>query len=293
MNVWEAQIISAIYNKDSNTAIKLLKQGFPVNYSIKIRAESGVLQSGHSTLLLESISNSLEDLCEYLLEHGILVNSIDSQGRSPIHLAASLGDLDILQLLVRHNANTGIRDALGNTILHVSAMNKHRHIVSYIVEEIKFPVGVLNKLMQRPLDLCKSVQESSKSLAEIEELEVIIQYLWRKEEESKKNTKDKILKYSISPQVHSNQRTCRMKRQGIDSDTIQVSIFPFSKHITSISPFKGRQTIQNYLKEKHYAIQKENEGRIVSSTLSNYSMRSPSPALKLPGIKKNEITLKL
>lgn len=276
MNVWEGQVIAAISQKDSDLAIRLLRQGFPVNYSVKIRNSNGISQSANSTLLIESISGGLRPLSEYLLANGCNLNSVDSLGRSPVQLTCCIGDLETLQMLIKHNVDTGVRDALGNTILHTAAMNKHLAIVEYLVEIAKFPVVVLNKLMQRPLELCKAVQENSKSLNDIEELEVIIQYLWRTEEEYKKNFGNS--------NKNSPQKVWKMRTRSEASKTITIS--PFSKQITCTSPFKGRQTIQNYLQDKHRAIHKRNEGKLALSTFSQYSMRSPSPGLKLPLIKK-------
>ena len=286
MNYWEGQLLKSIALKDSNAAIALLKQGFPINYSIKLRDENGLVQPGYSTLLLESINNQLIDLCEYLLLNGISVNSVDSLSRNPLHLAASIGDLEIIQLLIKYNANLSARDGLGNTVLHVAAMNNHLIIVQYIADDLKFPVVVLNKLMQKPLDLCKSVQENCKSLVEIEELEAIIQYLWRKEEEYKSNSNDKIIRYHLSPVIQNSQRTSKIHKYGIDYNIKQISIFPYYRQITSVFPFKGRQTIQSYLKDKHNAIKKNNEEKLVLSNISQYSMRSPSPTIKLPHLKK-------
>lgn len=285
MNVWENQILESITSKDSQGAIKLIKQGFPINYSIKSRNTLNSPQPGFSTLLIESISHNLQELCSFLLDTGVSVNTVDSLGRHPVHLAAYNGNIEILQLLVDHNANIAARDALGNTILHISATSRHLNFVQYLVEKIKFPVAVFNKMMQKPLDSCKHAQENSKSLQENEELERILQYLWRKEEEYKKNTNDKILKYSISPQMNNNQRVCRMKKHGIDADCVQVPVFAFKKPMINLTPFKGRQTIQSYLKDKHEAIREDMEDKLANSTFSNYRTRSPSPRLRLPKIK--------
>jgi Ankyrin repeats (3 copies) len=281
MNFWESEILNIIYSKNVPKAIKFLKQGFPINYSVRLRGENGSSQSGFSNLLIESINNGLFDLCEYLCKSGINVNNPDSKGRYPVHIASSLGFLDILILLENWNANLGARDGLGNTILHLSATNRHIHIVEYTVEKLKFPVIVLNKLMRKPVDLCKILQESSKSLVEIEDLEKIIQYLWQKEEEHKKHY---IIKNTLTPRNNTIAYS-KVKRNSLEYNIKPIQILPYSKKLTRISPFKGRQTIESYLKEKHEAIHRDNEEKQILVTLSNYSMRSPSPVLRLPELK--------
>jgi ankyrin repeat protein len=286
MICWETQIIDCVARHNSSGAIQLLKQGFPINYSIKIRTAEGSYEPGHTSLLIASILFNLVDLCEFLLKAGSNTDTFDSQGRNPAHLACRSGNNQVLRLLITFHADLTLRDAFGNTLLHIAAINKHLSTVELLVEKARFPVVVLNKSMQRPVDACKATQEECKSLGEAEELERIIQYLWRKEEEYKKKTKEKILKNSLSPPGYSNQRTCRLNKQGIDHDMLGVPMLPFKKAITVVSPFKGRQTIQGYLKDKHEAIFKDYESRVASSNFSQMFRRSPSPGIKLPMIKK-------
>lgn len=285
MNIWENQILNCISSKDSQGAINLIKQGFPINYSIKLRDSSNNPQPGFSNLLIESISHNLKHLCTFLINSGILVNIKDSLGRHPVHLAASKGKISILLLLINHNSNISARDAYGNTILHISARNRHYKFVEFIVEKLRFPVIVMNKLMQKPLDVCKDMQENSRSLKEIEELELIIQYLWRKEEEYK--VANEIARgKGISPEVYGKKWMMKVKKCENDGHYTKVPIFPLKKQLTSMVPLKGRRTIENYLKDKHEAIQKVIEDKLSSSLIRGSRTRSPSPIFKLPKLKK-------
>ncbi|OMJ67985.1 hypothetical protein SteCoe_34707 [Stentor coeruleus] len=285
MNIWENQILNCISSKDSQGAIKLIKQGFPINYSIKLRDSFNNPQPGFSNLLIESISHNLKHLCTFLINSGISVNTKDSLGRHPVHLAASKGKINILLLLINHNSNISARDAYGNTILHISAMNHHYKFVEFVVEKLKFPVIVMNKFMKKPLDLCKDMQEKSRSLKETEELEFIIQYLWRKEEEYKVG--NEICEGNgLSSLSYGKKSIMKLKKIENAREYAQVPIFPLKKQLTSMTPLKGRRNIENYLKGKHEAIQKDIEDKLSSSLAKVSKTRSPSPILKFPKLKK-------
>lgn len=289
MNCWESQILDSISKCDTETAISLIKQGFPINYSIKLRDGLGTVQPGYSTLLIEGILSSNLEFCKFLLESGSNPNTLDSKGRHPGHVAALVGNIEIFQLLYNYSSDFSIRDAVGNTVLHIAATGLNLNIVKYLVESLCFPVVVTNKMMEKPLDCCKSLQDEGKTLMDIERLEEIILYLWKSEEEWKKMNFGNVLK-NRSPTILKAHRMCRPGKVNNDEKVFPVSIFPFKSHINSNSPFKARQTIQTYLKDKHAAILKTLENAITSSTIPKNKARSPSPTIRLPQIKKPSIS---
>ena len=289
MNCWESQILDSISNGNTATAISLIKQGFPINYSIKLRDTLGTAQPGYSSLLIEGILSSNLEFCKFLLESGINPNTLDSKGRHPGHIAALTGNLDIFHLLYTNNSDFSIRDTTGNTVLHIAATSLNLNIVKYLVETLSFPVIVTNKMMQKPLDCCKTLQDEGKTLMDIERLEEINLYLWKSEEEWKKKNLGIVLK-NRSPTILKAHRMCRPGKAGNEEKIFPVSIFPCKSHVYSTSPFKARQTIQTYLKDKHATILKTLENKIASSTIPKNIARSPSPSFRLPQIKKPSIS---
>ena len=59
-----------------------------------------------------------------LLHCGSDINSIDNNGKSPIHhLVTKNGNLEVLKLLVQHGANINIKDNSGGSPLHCSGID--------------------------------------------------------------------------------------------------------------------------------------------------------------------------
>ena len=56
------------------------------------------------------------------------------EGSSPLHLAVSEGYSDVVAMLVAEGANVNIRDALGFTPLHLTALRNNRTISNYLIE---------------------------------------------------------------------------------------------------------------------------------------------------------------
>ena len=57
----------------------------------------------------------------------------DSKGRTPLHLAAMNGDLEIVERLVDGGAEIGARDSIGFTALHYAIENCNWDVQNYLV----------------------------------------------------------------------------------------------------------------------------------------------------------------
>jgi hypothetical protein len=287
MNVWEAEILEAISSHCTEKAVDLVRQGFPINYSVKIRDQQGAVQPGFSTLLIEAVLAQNLNFAQFLLRSGINPNTIDSKGRHPALLAAASGNVELAVLLLSNHCNFSARDALGNTVLHAAATECQVEMVCFLVERLNFPVIVTNKMMQKPVDCCKAQQDQGTTLTQIEKLEEVIQYLWKKEEEFKRKSKQDPLKIL---KISKNHRLCRPQRLANDDETFPITIAPSKTLTTSLSPLRTRQTIQSYLTGKHAAIFRSLEESVTLARMSKGSTRSPTPGIKLPKIKKTPLT---
>lgn len=287
MNFWEAQVLEAIVQQNTEKAISLVKQGFPINYSVKVRDKHGNVQPGFSTLLIESVVAQNIEFSKFLLRSGINANTMDSRGNHPALLAAASGNIELAVLLISNNCNFSARDALGNTVLHAAASRSQLEMVQFLIETLNFPVVVTNKLGQKPVDSCKALQDQGKTLTDIERLEEIIQYLWKKEEEFKKKNQNS---FKFLPRVSKNHRLCRNLKDLREEDVFPVSIFPSKTLTSSMSPLRTRQTIQTYLTGKHAAIYRSLEESMATGKILKANTRSPTPGFKLPKIKKTPLT---
>jgi ankyrin repeat protein len=62
-----------------------------------------------------------------------LVNSIDMRGRTPLHSAARLGDIEIVTLLIKDGADVSAKDSDGVTPLHDAVEAGHAEIVELLL----------------------------------------------------------------------------------------------------------------------------------------------------------------
>ena len=83
------------------------------------------------TCLQYTVFHGQLEMAELLLEYGALV---DWTGRSAaIHLAACSGNLNMVTLLLNHNARVELPDAAGRTALHIAAMQGHLEMTSLLL----------------------------------------------------------------------------------------------------------------------------------------------------------------
>lgn len=73
--------------------------------------------------------------CELLLQRGVATDATDSSdGRSPLHAAASSGNADITKLLLSHKANVSAGDKTGAQPLHLAAHSGHLDVVRLLLD---------------------------------------------------------------------------------------------------------------------------------------------------------------
>lgn len=78
-------------------------------------------------------TGKLEQL-QQLLAGGTDVNEKDSDGRTPLHWAASYGHLDIVKELLKHNAKVNEKNNRGWTPLHYAAYYGFLDIIKELID---------------------------------------------------------------------------------------------------------------------------------------------------------------
>jgi ankyrin repeat protein len=64
---------------------------------------------------------SMVPMLSVLMEHGADINSVDKDGNTPLFVAASHGDLEVVRILAKHGADISAVNKDGNTPLFVAA----------------------------------------------------------------------------------------------------------------------------------------------------------------------------
>jgi ankyrin repeat protein len=67
------------------------------------------------------------------LQHGANVNERDADGRSCLHIAAHVGNIDVVRMLMKYKANTAITDNGGRTPLLIASWNDKVDVVKELL----------------------------------------------------------------------------------------------------------------------------------------------------------------
>jgi Ankyrin repeats (3 copies) len=241
MNALEKEFIACVESKDTEKIKSLLKSGFPVNRHINVEKD---FVRYYTYPLIMAVEMQLFEVLPVLLGLGANVNAFNSVGFTAAMAACAVGQLSILKLLVQYKADISSRDFFGNTILHIAGINGELAILKYCINDLKIPVIVKNLKGQTPLFSCIEAQEQAKSLDTTEKLQETIEYLWKVEDDFKKNR--------IKNRISNNSYIKKHPRFNI-RDLAPVPILP-DDNSSVILGNNQKKSIQGYLKAKHIAI---------------------------------------
>lgn len=95
------------------------------------------LQNKLKTAFHTACSNGFDDLVRYFLNDDsikdIVIGTIDTLGKSGLHLASIYNKKDIVKMLILYNELLNLQDNEGNTALHYAAHNRHKHICGLLM----------------------------------------------------------------------------------------------------------------------------------------------------------------
>ena len=72
---------------------------------------------------------------KYSLQKGGDINARANTGYTPLHLAASAGSIECVQVLLRYNADIAAKDDYGKTSRQTAALSSKKEIVRLLISE--------------------------------------------------------------------------------------------------------------------------------------------------------------
>ena len=103
-----------------------------INAKVKILINER--ENGESLLDKYTKSNNLNKVKE-LVGLGADIHSVDSLGKTPLHLAAENGYLSLVKYFIKKEASHDIEDDYGCRPLYLAVRNGHFLVVKYLVSE--------------------------------------------------------------------------------------------------------------------------------------------------------------
>lgn len=122
----DSQLLKAINNNDVGVAQKCFQAG--VDTDIRFS-----LSSQQRPALCLCVENNAKDIVELMVSLGCSINQGDSQGLTPLHIAATYGYSSLAALLLKAKANNGARTTQGKIPLHLASMNGRTELVELLL----------------------------------------------------------------------------------------------------------------------------------------------------------------
>lgn len=109
-------------------------------------------------------------ILEQCLRYPSHLNEPDIQGRTPLMLAAELGNIDAVATLMSHGAKTDLVDKQGFTVLHHAVKSGEPELVRWLLENAKLDVNARDEHNHTPLSLSEAVVTESDHMKDISNL---------------------------------------------------------------------------------------------------------------------------
>jgi len=154
-----------------------------------VESGANILRANYNggTCLINSVQSV--PLCEYLLQHGASVNSLDIQQKTALHYAIQEHRLETTKLLLQYKADPCLKSRYGDDALQTSCLKGATQIFEYLVANIPFS-------LERIADGYELM--GSTCLDEHHDLQLALQY-WRTAIQLRNRDPDSIIIKKIRP----------------------------------------------------------------------------------------------
>jgi ankyrin repeat protein len=139
----------------------LLYEALPDTPTLKVLLEGGadpnVRTSDSRPMLLVAMQDQTQPAVELLLAHQVDVNAV-TEGWTPLHEAAAMGNKAIAELLLKAGADVHARNNNGYTPLHVAVEHRQPELAELLLANKADP-NERDKSGRTPLDLARSIAQ--------------------------------------------------------------------------------------------------------------------------------------
>jgi len=91
-------------------------------------------QNGRTPLHLVA-ENGYIELVQYLIDNGAEKNARDNDGSTPLHIATEKGHIELVKYLIDKGANKEAKDNVGKAPLHIATEKGHIELVKYLIDK--------------------------------------------------------------------------------------------------------------------------------------------------------------
>jgi ankyrin repeat protein len=134
MKIWQQHYCDKDYKNCARYTLSLQGQSVPLNLlpnGVKVEAARTSDDYG-ATAIFNAILKRRTAMVESLLRSGTNVNTRDARGMTPLMAAATLGDEEIVRLLLAKGADPSLRNAAGQTASDVAYGAGHADLATQL-----------------------------------------------------------------------------------------------------------------------------------------------------------------
>ena len=113
----------AVFQNDFSAVQRLLQEG----HSIEEETDDG------QTVLHIAAECGLEEMCRFVIKHGVKANALDNFGGTALHAASACqSGVGVIRVLIESGADAQLKDAAGMTPGALAEKYKHFKIAAYL-----------------------------------------------------------------------------------------------------------------------------------------------------------------